>query len=360
MNNIIIIGDLHFGIKNFDLEFFKHQKQCLISVFDYAKENNIEDIICCGDFLDNRRVIDLNFYTLVKDMLVELAQKNITFTIITGNHDIYFKNTRAVSGLSLFEHIPNIKIISENTEKIIFGKKFNLVPWIISEKLQVSDADYVIGHFEIKNFEMVKNIKNDNAELESSGIRKIYPNAKQVFSGHFHIKSTDYFINYVGTPYQLNWGDFDTERGFFVLDVSDDKFTFIENEKTPKHIKLFFNESNEKQYSIVGLSSVAGIEYTLAEIKELGIIDSVLSNHFVKFIINESTEHLYDEMIFLLKSNNIKFDVINNVEVLELSLKLSESTSSFIQNKTTVELLMSYFDTEDNDLRDDFLELLRN
>jgi len=52
-----------------------------------------------------------------------------------------------------------------------------------------------------------------------------------VLSGHYHTRSflDGNRINYVGTPYELNWGDSGDQRGFTVLDTETLQYTYIPN-----------------------------------------------------------------------------------------------------------------------------------
>jgi DNA repair exonuclease SbcCD nuclease subunit len=354
----IIVGDLHFGMKNFDERVFEEQKAFFENLLKFAHNEKIENIFFCGDFFDNRRTIDINFLYRAKNEIIALLPKyNIIGWEVLGNHDIYFKNKRSVNSTSLFE-TENFKVISEPTEINFFGKTVAFIPWILpDETLQEMNSDYVIGHFEIKNFEILKNVVDEHSKIDKNFLKKIYPNAKIVFSGHYHLKNSDGYIYYVGTPYQINWGDFDTERGFYVLNFETEELEFFPNTFSKRFIKILYHESDEKPYKIEGLIPGKVFEMDLSEIKEK---IELLKQNTIKFIINDSKDHLYDEALFLLKSNDVKFDFVNNVEVSELSIKMSETTSKMIQNKSTIELLISYFETENTDLKEEFLAILES
>ena len=40
-----------------------------------------------------------------------------------------------------------------------------------------------------------------------------------VYSGHFHTRSTDGKINYLGNPYEMYWNDVNDTRGFHIFDT---------------------------------------------------------------------------------------------------------------------------------------------
>ena len=62
-----------------------------------------------------------------------------------------------------------------------------------------------------------------------------------VFSGHFHHKSDNGTIYYLGNPYQTNWMDYKDPRGFHMFDFETRELTFIENPYEMFH-KYFYND----------------------------------------------------------------------------------------------------------------------
>ena len=51
----------------------------------------------------------------------------------------------------------------------------------------------------------------------------------KVFSGHFHTRSNEDGIYYLGNPYELYWNDVDDTRGFTIFDTETLEHTPIDN-----------------------------------------------------------------------------------------------------------------------------------
>jgi DNA repair exonuclease SbcCD nuclease subunit len=66
--------------------------------------------------------------------------------------------------------------------------------------------------------------------------------APLVISGHFHLREERVYekgkILYVGCPFELDFGDVQSTKGYYILDLDNLKYTFYENTISPKHQKL--------------------------------------------------------------------------------------------------------------------------
>ncbi len=315
MEKIIIIGDLHFGIKGFSDDFLEQQLNFFREqLFPYMKENNINTIVQLGDFLDNRKMMNIKtFDTIVKEFFTPMKELGFKFISFLGNHDIYYSTTLNINLVKYFGDLfpGSVSIYTEPTVLDIGGTKYKLFPWIIGDKISERDikgVDVVLGHFEIKNFEIIKGHLDEKSELSSSFFKKI-KSLKRVVSGHYHIQSTDGFVMYVGTPYQINWGDYDTPRGFFVFQGHE--YEFIENTVTPKHLKIKYDDSNENKLELSGFYEEPLFFNSVLELPDI-------RTHKVKFFVNQSKDKEYETIAFDLHHSGVTFDFINNVEISDL------------------------------------------
>ena len=310
----IILGDLHFGAKGFNQSFFDNQIRFFEEqLFPFMKENGINEIIQLGDWLDNRKNIDIRFFNEINERFCKrLHELDINFVTILGNHDIYYNTRKDINLVKYFSELySNITVLEEMTTLDYDGLNYLMVPWLIKDTVTNDDLKHVdlcFGHFEIKNFEMTKGFTDTTSKLEAKDF-KHSSRLQKVISGHYHIQSTDGFIIYVGTPYQMNWGDYNTSRGFFVLDGIE--MEYHENIVSRKYVKIKYNDSKDKKIELKGITPDAQFFDCVDDLPEL-------NDHKLKFFINEAKDKNYVEEVFELGQKDIEFTLINNVEISEL------------------------------------------
>ena len=246
---IALITDTHFGARSdsqsFDAFFEKFYTNCF---FPELEKRGIKTIMHLGDIFDRRKYI--NFHTLkkCKQYFFDKTQElDIEMHMITGNHDTYFKNTNEVNSPELLlEDYDNISVYSEVTELSFDGREILFMPWICSDNYQQSmdamentDAKVCFGHFEFAGFQMYKGYANDHG-MDSS----IFRNFDLVCSGHFHHRSTNGNITYLGNPYEITWSDYDDPRGFHIYDTKTNELEFIQN---PYNIfyKFYYDDTDD-------------------------------------------------------------------------------------------------------------------
>ena len=69
---------------------------------------------------------------------------------------------------------------------------------------------------------------------------------KKIITGHFHLREHRKFDNgeilYLGNPFQMDFGDAGSTKGWYELDLNTCETTFYENKISPVHIKLPLSE----------------------------------------------------------------------------------------------------------------------
>ena len=336
---LAILNDTHCGIRNSSDIFLDNAEKFFSDVFfPYLLENNISHILHLGDYYDNRKFI--NFRALNRNrqfFLAKLREYGITMDIIRGNHDTFYKNTGELNSLKeLLGHYMNeITIIHKPTVMEYGSLKMGVVPWIdeSNEKesmdfLANAKCDWIGGHFDIQGYEMMKGIK-----CEHGLDRSVFKRFETVMSGHFHTKSTQDNIHYLGSQMEFFWNDAHDKKYFHILDTETRSLDAIHNPHTLFH-RIRYDDTTT-DYLHYDLSDVDG--------------------RFVKIqVINKSDSFTFDRFI----------ERINNREILEL--KIAENFNEFIGSAVddedvsvddTPTLLSSYIDGVDTDLDKDRIKI---
>ena len=279
LNNkkICCFSDVHIGVHQNNVFWYNVAQKFFTWVAQELKSRQIEDIIICGDLFHYRDEISVHTIHLASQLLAELKDFNII--MLVGNHDAYYKDRSDVNSLSPFAGWPNIRVISQPTSSFNFNRELSFIPWGTDPKL-LPDSEVMFGHFEIETFKM------NSHKICERGIKasQLLDKAKLVISGHFHLKDERKYaegtILYLGSPYQMDFGDVESQKGIHILDLNTLKYEFVENDNYPKHKKILLSDL----------------------IKEEGFTDKVkdeFKDNIVKFIVDKNITA--DEIDLLLE-----------------------------------------------------------
>jgi DNA repair exonuclease SbcCD nuclease subunit len=231
---VAIITDQHFGARNDSIAFLDYFQKFYDNVFfPTIREHGITTVLVLGDTFDRRKYV--NFYALqrAKEMFFDkLALDGITVHMLAGNHDTYFKNTNDVNSPDLLlREYNNINVIDRPATIYVDETPICMMPWICPENYQDSidtindtKAEICMGHFEIAGFAMYRGMESHDGLSKET-----FDKFDMVFSGHYHHKSDDGHIYYVGNPYELTWQDYNDPRGFHLFDLATRKLDFVRN-----------------------------------------------------------------------------------------------------------------------------------
>ena len=314
---IALVTDTHFGARNdhehFNTYFFKFYEDIF---FPYLKEHNIKTCIHLGDVMDRRKFVS---YKIAKDFREQFCETFVTNDInlhmIVGNHDTYFKNTNEVNSLDelIGGRYENIKIYSE-AETVEFDIPIFFLPWINStnykstlEKMQKTKATVAMGHLEIKGFEMHHGFPSETG-MDKSEFNRF----DMVMSGHFHKKSDDGHIFYLGTPYQIYWNDDKCPKGFHIFDTETRELERVLN---PYKIykKVYYDDTNGKEFNY---SQIEDLKDKIVKLIVVNKKDLYEFDRFVDKVLTESMAHDVKiiEDFSDLKAENVKDEIIENAQ----------------------------------------------
>jgi len=236
---VAILSDTHFGARKGSKHLHDHFELFYKNVFFPAlEENNVEAVIHMGDAFDSRKSIDYQSLEWAKRVVFDPLKKYEVHMIV-GNHDTYFKNTNSVNSPELLlQTYSNIKTYSDPTEVNIGGLKILFLPWINQENeektfklIEKTISKCAMGHLECQGFRVNRQLIMEHG-LES----KLFEKFDRVYSGHYHTRSNNGKVFYLGNPYEMYWTDVNDTRGFHIFDTETLEHTPINNP-----YKLFYN-----------------------------------------------------------------------------------------------------------------------
>ena len=323
---VAIITDQHFGARKsskFLHDYFKKFYDTIF--FPYLEENNIKTLIDMGDTFDNRRSIDLWALEWAKENYYDrLQQMGVTVHTIVGNHTAYYKNTNSVNSVGLLlKQYDNVKVYSEVTEVKLDKLKVLFIPWINQENqestfksVKKTTSKCAMGHLELNGFRAHRgHVMEDGMDVD------LLEKFQLVFSGHFHTRSNNGKIFYLGNPYEMYWNDVNDTRGFHVFDTETLEHTPINNP-----YKLFYNVYYEDT------------NYKLFDTREY-------QGKIVKVIVKKKTEPKnFEKFIDKLYTSGVQeLKIVENFEIHE------NEEFEVDETENTITILNRYIDEAEID-----------
>ena len=324
---IALITDTHFGARNDSGVINDYMMKFYDDIFfPYIIDNDIKTVIHLGDLVDRRKYV--NFVTLNRlrtDFIFRLQDSGVDTHIIIGNHDTYYRNTNKINAVNeLFGDAPFIHIYDRPETVNFDGLDVCFMPWINPDNLEDSmmeitntPAQILMGHLEVSGFSMFK-----GAVCNHGISKKTFQKFDVVYSGHFHYKSDDGHIYYLGSPYEIMWSDYDIKKGFHTLDTETRELNFIENP-----YKLF----NMVYYDDTGVDNY----------NELMTDFQSYEGTYVKVVVrNKQNPFFFDKFI-----DGLYMSSPQNISILEGSNELVEDDDIVDEAEDTLTILEKYVDS---------------
>jgi DNA repair exonuclease SbcCD nuclease subunit len=327
---VAIITDQHFGARNDSIAFLDFfEKFYDNTFFPILDANNITTVLVLGDTFDRRKYV--NFYALdrAKKMFFDkLEERGIRVHMLAGNHDTYYKNTNEVNSPDLLlTEYNNIDVISKPETIVINGTSICMMPWICPENYQESidhikntKAEICMGHFEIAGFAMYRGMESHDGLAKET-----FEKFDLVFSGHYHHRSSDKHIHYLGNPYELTWQDYNDPRGFHLFDLDTRRLEFMVNP-----YRMFERiEYNDKEQ----------------EPTDLDVID--LEKKYVKLVVVNKTDfYKFDKFIQKLYNKGC-----HEIKIIEDMTEFQDGEiGEEINLEDTLSVLSHYVDSVETDV----------
>lgn len=243
----LVIGDLHFGIKNnsvywleSQLNFFHEQ------IFPTLETKNIDRCIFLGDLTDIRYSINQQIGIEVKNLFREMLDKfkTVQFYLLAGNHDYYspleeftsYNSYELLFGSEFTEYYDNLIIINETPYITEDGALF--LPWYYTEN--ENHIDEILYNYDFND--EIKEIFCHTDLSTWPGARIAAFKGVPIYSGHIHYVYTDLFANLhnIGSACSFTFSDVNMNKYIYIIE-NYEIVEKIKNYTTPL-FKRFYNE----------------------------------------------------------------------------------------------------------------------
>jgi DNA repair exonuclease SbcCD nuclease subunit len=238
-SKICCISDIHIGVHQNGVMWHNITLEWARWLRDNLKTKGIKDIMICGDLFHYRDEIAVTTIQSTQEFLNILQDFNIV--ILPGNHDAYYKDNSNVTSLSILKGWPNINVVDKLRTFKQHGKTMTICPWGTKGE-DIPDSDIIFGHFEISSFKM-NHFKTCTTGLSYNDLIKKSP---LTITGHFHHREHRKFKNgsilYLGNPFEMDFGDINSSKGYYTLDISGSDLEYFVNDVSPQHVKIKLSE----------------------------------------------------------------------------------------------------------------------
>ena len=221
---VAIITDQHFGARKNSKLFHDYFLKFYNEVFfPTLEKEGITTIIDMGDTFDSRKGIDFSALSWAKNNYYDrLRDMGVTVHTVVGNHTAYYKNTNEVNAVDLLlREYGNVIVYSEATEVKVDNLDVLFVPWINQDNeeqtlklIDKTSCAVAMGHLELIGFRVHRGYVMDHG-----ADAKVFDKFDRVYSGHYHTRSDNGKIYYLGNPYEMFWNDCKDTRGFHIFDT---------------------------------------------------------------------------------------------------------------------------------------------
>ncbi|MAG25247.1 hypothetical protein CMI47_21185 [Candidatus Pacearchaeota archaeon] len=347
---IALISDSHFGARNDNLNFNEYFFKFYENIFfPTLVERGITTCIHLGDVVDRRKYISYRIASdFRKRFIAEFQRLGIDLHIIIGNHDTYYKNTSEINSMDELVGRDRMWIYTEPQVIKFNDTPISFMPWINTnnygnavEFLNTANTDILIGHLEINGFQMY------SGNFSQVGYdRELFRRFDTVLSGHFHHKSDDGQIYYLGSPYEMTWADYGSPKGFHIFDTDTRELERIVNPYT--FFKKIYYDDTKEDYSSHDVT-----QYREQYVK-LIVINKKDLYGFDKFVDRLLDTDAHDVKIIEdfsdLDAINVSDDIVENTEDTMTLLERYVDELDVVLDKTRLKNTMKALYSEAQDL----------
>ncbi|QCW22898.1 recombination endonuclease subunit [Synechococcus phage S-B05] len=287
-----------------------------------------------GDAFDSRKGIEFKSLKWAKRVVFNpLKDRGIKMHLMVGNHDAYYKNTNEINAVDLLlKEYDNVEVYSSPTEVSVGDLPILFLPWINEQNeketnniIKKTKCPVAMGHLELNGF-----VATPGHIMEHGHDARAFNKFRKVFSGHYHSRSDNGTVYYLGNPYEMFWNDVESPRGFTIFDTESLEHQSINN---PHRLfyKIFYEDTDHQTFNT-----------------------SEYENKIVKVIVRKKTDtKKFEKFIDKLYTSGVA-----DLKIVE-NFQLDESEEfEAEESEDTMSILSRYIDESETELNKTVIQSL--
>ena len=332
---VAIISDTHYGARKGSKLFHDYFEKFYNDVFfPTIDKEGITTVIHMGDAFDSRKGIEFKSLKWSKRVVFNpLKERGIKMHLMVGNHDAYYKNTNEINAVDLLlKEYDNVEVYSSPTEVSVGDLPVLFIPWINEQNeketngiIKKTKCPVAMGHLELNGF-----VATPGHIMEHGHDARAFNKFEKVFSGHYHSRSDNGTVFYLGNPYEMFWNDVESPRGFTIFDTESLEHQPINN---PHRLfyKIFYEDTDHQTFNTT--------EY---------------ENKIVKVIVRKKTDtKKFEKFIDKLYTSGVA-----DLKIVE-NFQLDESEEfEADESEDTMSILSRYIDESETELNKTVIQSL--
>jgi DNA repair exonuclease SbcCD nuclease subunit len=332
---VAIITDTHYGARKGSKLFHDYFEKFYNDVFfPTIDKEGIDTVIHMGDAFDSRKGIEFKSLKWAKRVVFNpLKDRGIKMHLMVGNHDAYYKNTNEINAVDLLlKEYDNVEVYSSPTEVSVGDLPVLFLPWINEQNeketnniIKKTKCPVAMGHLELNGF-----VATPGHIMEHGHDARAFNKFRKVFSGHYHSRSDNGTVYYLGNPYEMFWNDVESPRGFTIFDTESLEHQSINN---PHRLfyKIFYEDTDHQTFNT-----------------------SEYENKIVKVIVRKKTDtKKFEKFIDKLYTSGVA-----DLKIVE-NFQLDESEEfEAEESEDTMSILSRYIDESETELNKTVIQSL--
>lgn len=321
-NKVLFFSDLHLGVHQNSQTWHNICMDLAEWIDGVMKKHKLDTIFFAGDVFHDRHEIGVNTLHVAKKFFNVLNKYKIH--LVPGNHDAFLSSTVEVNSVEILAN-ENVFVYTKPTTLQVDNKLVTFCPWKTNIKT-LQEVDMLVGHFEIPNFKMNATKICDHGDESSDLLQK----AKAVVTGHFHLREhrhyEDKYVLYLGSPYEMDFGDRDQQKGVSIIDFENlNEVVFVENSTTPKHFRIKISDLLQTKYKDLPSIIKNNIVSLYVDIK----VDTLTLDLLIKKLTQ------YKPLQFRTEFNILDTAQVDTKDVKKLSIDIETAFHEFVEHVET-------------------------